>query len=239
MTPATLVRDTNSLDCNVLEPGDILMVANPTDWPIIRYTVFWSHVGIVGTEGLDVIDAIREPRGEWEGNPNWFHVQRGLLSSYLRSFDVLVARPRLPASERMQAAEYAESKVGAPYAATMREIILGRRSTTGYSCASLMWQAYNEQGLNLAPAPTYFDYAAIPLAMQRDRRVEVVGRGTRYNAIPASCKRLLLTRRFFRRFLGADILVWGYDGANGNGRNGHDCAAEESLQLEREVIHSG
>jgi uncharacterized protein YycO len=210
-----LIRDRATLDTSILEPGDILMVANPTDRPAIRYLVFWSHVGIIGSSGVDVIDAVREPRGEWHGEPNWFHVQRGPLSSYLLSYDILAVRPRLPAAARRAAADYAEGKVGAPYADSLRSILFGRRDTSGYSCASLMWQAYKKQGLNLAPAPSWFEYAVIPLALSRDPQVEVIGRGTRYRLIPVTCRRLRLERRWFRYVLGADILVDGAPDAEG------------------------
>ena len=210
MTPGTLIRDRNSFDASVLEPGDVLMVANPTDVPALRYLLFWSHVGIVGLDGL-VIDAVREPRGEWHGEPSWYHVQKGPVSSYLLSYDVLAVRPRLSSSARLAAAQYAESQVGAPYAGSVREILFGRRSTSGYSCASLMWQAYEQQGLNLAPAPRWLEYAAIPLAIAHDANVATVGKGTRYRPIPPSCRRLRLARHYYHDVLGANIIVEGTD----------------------------
>ena len=72
------VRPENTLDIAVLEAGDILMVANPTDMTLIRYAVFWSHVGLV-TERGDVIDAVREPRGEYGDQTEFYQVHRSSI----------------------------------------------------------------------------------------------------------------------------------------------------------------
>lgn len=191
----------NTLDITVLQPGDILLVANPTDMPIIRFTIFWSHVGIVSRRG-GVIDAVREPRGEGQDGQRWFRVQEAPLSSYLLAYDILALRPRVPAEARQAAARYAESKLGAPYGRGVRRILFGRRDTTAYSCASLMWQAYKEQGLDLAPAPARCAALnLVPLALARDPQVEVIGRGTRY--VDMSGWRVRAQRWWFRRVLRA------------------------------------
>lgn len=206
-----LLRAQNTLDCTLLEPGDILVVANPTDIGLMRLLLFWSHVGIVSTDTSLVIDAVREPRGEWSGEPRWRQVQAGPLASYLLSYDVLAVRPKLPAAARRAAALYAESKVGTPYAASVARILLGRRDTSAYSCASLMWQAYQRQGLDLAPVPAWCSLTVVPLFLARDPRIEVIGRGTRYRLLGPSQRRLTLERLWYRRVLGADILVSGCD----------------------------
>jgi len=203
-----LVRDFNTLDYSLLEPGDILMLANPTDMPVIRFLVFWSHVGIVATQG-DVIDAVREPRGEYTEDVPWYCVRRSPIKLYRAGYDILAVRPRLPAAARMAAALHAERHVGAPYAANVWRVFFGRRDTAGYSCAALMWQAYDKQGLNLAPAPAWCEYNVVPLFLARDPHVDVIARGTRYRPIPPSCRRLRLERRWFHHVLGADIFVDG------------------------------
>lgn len=104
-----LIRPYNTLDYDILEPGDILLVANPTDMPLIRYLIFWSHVGVVSTRGT-VIDAVREPRGEHQESQRWYQVQEAPLQSYRLAYDILAVRPRLPQQARHQAALYAESK---------------------------------------------------------------------------------------------------------------------------------
>ncbi len=200
------VRDTNSLDYSALAPGDILLVANPTDMRIMRYLIFWSHAGIVSTQG-DVIDAVREPRGDYDDSAVWYQVRRSPLSFYQKCYDILAVRPRLPQAARHAAALYAESKVGAPYAANMRMILFGRREERGYSCASLMWQVYKKQGLDLAPVPAWGGLNVLPLILAHDAQVEVVGRGTRYGLIEPSERRLWLERWWIRRVLGAEIMV--------------------------------
>jgi uncharacterized protein YycO len=211
-----VIRDQNTLDCTILEPGDILMVANPTDVPIIRYLIFWSHVGIVGLDSTQVIDAVREPRGEWTGEPAWYQVRRGPVSSYLLSYDILAIRPRLAAVARSAAAEYAESKVGLPYAPTVRRILYGRRDTSAYSCASLMWQAYERQGLDLAPIAASSGLNVVPLVLARSPHVDVIGRGTRYGSMRAQARRLRAQRWWFRHALGADIVGLGREDSPGD-----------------------
>lgn len=199
------VRDSNSLDYSILEPGDILLVANPTDMPVLRYLIFWSHVGIVSTQG-DVIDAVREPRGDYDAGALWRQVRRSPLSFYRLCYDILAVRPRLPAAARYAAALYAESKVGAPYAANMRMILFGRRDERGYSCASLMWQAYKLQGLDLAPVPAGCGLNVLPLLLARDAQVEVVGRGTRYGPIGRAEWARRAERWWVRRVVGTGIV---------------------------------
>lgn len=197
VTEQVLAR--NTLDVSLLQPGDILMVANPTDMPLIRYAIFWSHVGIVSARGT-VIDAVREPRGEGQDRQTWFQVQEAPLSAYLLAYDILAVRPRLPAEARLAAARYAASKLGAPYAPTVQRILLGRRDTAAYSCASLMWQAYQEQGLDLAPAPALCrNLNVMPLWLARDPQVEAVASGTRY--VHLSSRRSSAQRWWFRRVL--------------------------------------
>lgn len=209
-----LLRDFNTLDYSLLEPGDILSVANPTDVGLMRYLVFWSHVGVVSAHG-DVIDAVREPRGEYVGDDTFFQVHRSPFDSYRLSYDVLALRPKLPAAARREAALYAESKLGTPYSPTVLHILFGRRDTKGYSCASLLWQAYRQQGLDLGRLrltrliDPLLAVAVIPLALSHDPQVEIIDLGTRYRPIPEGARRLRWQRRWFKRVLGAHILVDG------------------------------
>jgi uncharacterized protein YycO len=194
----------NTLDNSILEPGDILLVANPTDMPLIRYLIFWSHVGLVSTRG-GVVDAVREPRGEATDEQAWFQVQHAPLLSYQLAYDILALRPRLPAAERRAAALYAESQIGLPYAPNLWRILFGRRDTTVCSCASLVWQAYKKQGLDLAPVPAWCSLNVLPLWLARDPQVEIIGRGTRYATIPAHMRRLRVQRWWFRRVVGGGV----------------------------------
>lgn len=198
----TTLLPANPLDLSMLEPGDILLVANPTDMPAIRWTLFWSHVGLYSTQG-DVIDAVREPRGEYAGEDVWFQVRRSSLASYEASHDLLALRPPLVTPARRAAALFAESKVGAPYAANVGRILWGRGDSRGYSCASLAWEAYNEQGLDLAPVPAWCRLNVVPLLLARDRRLQVVGRGTRYAELD---RRTRLARWWLTHILHAGVL---------------------------------
>jgi uncharacterized protein YycO len=208
MAASDLLRAENTLDYALLRPGDIVLVANPTDMPIIRYTVFWSHVGLVTEQG-DVIDAVRERRGEYLPDAAWFQVRRSPFDSYRKSYDVLALRPRCPAETRLAAVRYAETKVGAPYASSVPRILFGRKDESSYSCASLMWQAYARQGVELFSVPSWLSLNVAPLALDRNRALAVVGCGTRYLPLPREQRRLRVERWWFRRVVGANIRAGG------------------------------
>jgi uncharacterized protein YycO len=173
----------NSLDFRLLEPGDLLLVANPSDPAWIRYLLFWSHVGIVGLHE-NIIDAVREPRGACVEQQTWYHVQSVPYGVYQLNMDILALRVNASPAARWQAAAYAEERVGMPYAPTVWRILWGRRDTTAYSCASLMWQAYAAQGIDLDPLPIHGNLLVIPAVLACSRQVSVIGRGTRYAAPP-------------------------------------------------------
>lgn len=195
----------NDLDFSVLEPGDILIVSNPTDRWYTRFTVFWSHIGIVTERG--VVDAARDPRGERAKNRLWYSVQCVPFEDYAANYDILALRVRCECEKRLAAARYAESKIGAPYAPTIWHMLFTRRSTRYYSCASLMWQAYMLQGIDLNPTPFNLEFVVLPGALARSQYVEVIGRGTRYAAIPLTPGNLgvILSRCWFRYVLRCDI----------------------------------
>lgn len=131
------------------------------------------------------------------------------FDSYQKSYDILALRPQCTIETRRAAARYAESKVGAPYASSIPGILFGRSDETGYSCASLMWQAYKKQGLDLFPVPSWLDINVVPLALDHSTRLDVIGRGTRYRPIPTALRRLRAERCWFQRIIGANIFVDG------------------------------
>ncbi len=199
------IRPYNDLDFSLLEPGDILIVSNPTDRWYTRFTVFWSHIGIV--TGCGVVDAARDPRGEGAEKRTWYSVQCVPFDEYAVNYDILALRVRCGSAQRLAAARYAESKIGAPYAPTLWHMIFTRRSAEYYSCASLMWQAYVLQGIDLAPTPFNLEFVVLPGALARSKYVEVIGRGTRYAAIPLAPANLglIASRLWFRYLLRCEI----------------------------------
>lgn len=201
------LRGRNGLDFRSLEPGDLLLVANPTDPWYIRYTIFWSHVGIVTPEG--VVDAVREPRGELTELQSWGKVQCAPLEVYAAGHDLLALRVRCSPQEKQAAAEYARSRVGLPYSPTIKKILFSRRATGHYSCASLAWQAYMEQGIDLAPSPWDCDIFVLPVALLSSPHMEVVGYGTRYEGVKRSPRNLgsLIERLWLRRLARFEIVV--------------------------------
>jgi uncharacterized protein YycO len=202
------IKERNDLDLSLLEPGDLLLVANPTDPWYIRYTVFWSHVGMAVDGG--VIDAVREPRGEaTDLRPKWWSVQRVPFQAYASSHDILALRVTCGKDLRGEAARYAEARIGAPYSPNVAKILFSRRARDHYSCASLAWQAYMVQGIDLAPAPFGLEIAVLPAMLIRSPSVEVIAYGTRYGPAERGRSRLprLLVRRWFRHLSRADILV--------------------------------
>ncbi|MFQ6000336.1 MAG: hypothetical protein ACE5LG_01560, partial [Anaerolineae bacterium] len=127
----SLLKETNDLDFGSLEPGDLLLAANPTDPWYIRYTLFWSHVGIVTGEG--VIDAIRDPRGEYVELQRWGRVQSVPFKVYAANHDILALRVKCSPEVRRAAVEYAQGKIGLPYSPSIRKILFNRRDTDHYS----------------------------------------------------------------------------------------------------------
>jgi len=182
-----------------------LLVANPTDPWYIRYTLFWSHVGIVTPHG--VIDAIREPRGEYVELQRWGRVQCAPFEAYAANHDILALRVKCSPEVRRAAFEYAQGKIGLPYSPNIPKILFNRRDTDHYSCGSLAWQAYREQGIDLAPSP--FQILVIPAMLIRSPHIEMVAYGTRYKPIKRGWHHLgrLLERSWFRYLSRANIIV--------------------------------
>jgi uncharacterized protein YycO len=200
-----LLRDKNDLDFGALVPGDLLLVANPTDAWQVRYTLFWSHVGIVTS--LGVIDAIRDPRGDYIELQRWGMVQCAPFKVYTANHDILALRVKSSPEVRRAAVDYAQAKIGLPYSPNLRKILFNRRDTEHYSCGSLAWQAYMEQGIDLAPSP--FEALVLPAMLIRSPYIESVAYGTRYAPIKRSWRHLgrLLERLWFRYLSRAKIIV--------------------------------
>ncbi len=199
------LREENDLDFDLLEPGDLLLVANPTDLCLVRSLFFWSHVGIVAQGG--VVDAIRDPRGDYVEEQRWGTVQWVPFRIYRANTDIIALRVRCGPDKRMAAAQYAMRKLGLPYSPTLREIFLGRNHTTHYSCASLMWQAYETQGIDLDPLPWKSNLILFPALLLRSRHVDVIAQGTRYKPIARSWRNkwLMAERLWFKYVLRAKV----------------------------------
>lgn len=201
----SLLKEKNDLDFGFLEPGDLLLVANPTDPWYVRYTLFWSHVGIVTSQG--VIDAIRDPRGEYVELQRWGRVQCAPFEVYAANHDILALRVKCGPEVRQAAVEYAQGKIGLPYSPNIRKILFNRRDTDHYSCGSLAWQAYMGQGINLAPSS--FETLVIPAMLLRSSHIEIVAHGTRYKPIKRGWRQFgrLLERLWFRWLSRAKIIL--------------------------------
>jgi uncharacterized protein YycO len=195
------VETENDLDFNLLEPGDLLLVANPTDIWLVRYLLFWSHVGMVADRGL--VDAVRDPRGDYIEQQRWGTVQWVPYRIYRANHDILALRVKCSREKRAAAARYALQKVGLPYSPTLRTTFLGHRETDCYSCASLVWQAYLAQGIDLYPFPGGPIFNVLPSFILRSSHVEVIARGVRperaTGAWPKS--RLAVERLWFKYVL--------------------------------------
>jgi len=199
------LKEENDLDFDLLEPGDLLLVANPTDRWLGRYLFFWSHVGIVTEDG--VVDAIRDPRGEYIEAQQWGTVQCVPHRIYRANHDIIALRVKCGRQKRVAAARYAMEKLGLPYSPTLRKILLGRGDTTHYSCASLMWQAYKAQGIDLDPLPWKSNLILFPALLLRSRHIEIIARGSRYKPIAKSWRNrgLMMGRLWFKHILRANI----------------------------------
>jgi len=195
----------NDLDFDLLEPGDLLLVANPTDCWFVRYLSFWSHVGIVTPDGM--VDAINDPRGEHIEHQQWGTVQCVPYRIYDANHDIIALRVKCSREKRLAAARYATDKLGLPYSPTLRRMFFGRRDITHYSCASLIWQAYKTQGIDLDPLPWESNAIVCPALLLRSAHVEVIARGTRYGPIAKSWrnKGLMMERLWFKYMLRANI----------------------------------
>jgi len=200
-----LLKEKNDLDFGSLEPGDLLLVANPTDPWYIRYTLFWSHVGIVTPE--EVVDAIRDPRGEYAELQKWGTVHSAPFKVYAANHDILALRVKCSPEVRQAAVEYAQGKIGFPYSPNIPKILFNRRDTDHYSCGSLAWQAYMGQGINLAPSS--LETLVLPAMLLRNPHIEIVAYGTRYEPIKRGWRHLghLLERLWFRCISRANIII--------------------------------
>jgi len=201
LTVDSSVATENDLDFGLLEPGDLLLVANPTDIWLVRCLLFWSHVGLVADDG--VVDAIRDPRGDYIDEQRWGTVQWVPYRIYRANHDMMALRVKCSREKRLAAARYALQKVGLPYSPTLRKAFFGHRDTDCYSCASLVWQAYLAQEIDLYPFPGGPRFNILPSFVFRSSHVEVVDRGARPRQIAGVWhkRRLKLERLWFKYVL--------------------------------------
>jgi len=229
-----LFRLRNSLDFARLEPGDLILVANPSDPVWLQATLFWSHVAIYvgGDDSRAFVDAVNLPvRGAARRGDRtllWQRVRFTSRRAFESYVDLLVLRPLLPADARRAAAEFARSQVGKPFCRRPAAGILkGWPGGPGeppseYTCSSLVWEAYRRQGLDLSPRGLGRLFFPWPSRLDHDRRLRHVGRGTRLRPISPAAGRLgyFLARAWFKWGLRSDIL-WRGEPDN---RGGAECA---------------
>lgn len=201
-----LVRK-NTLDFSRLEPGDIVLCANPRDVFLLRALLFWSHAGIyTGQEGAHAfVDAVDLPvRGRRRGGRlPWQSVRHSSLSMYQSYVDVVALRVECPPEKRRDAAAFAEAQVGKPFPKRLWLSFLDRRHAGAFSCTSLVWHAYREQGIDLAPPWLLRLILPWPSALAGHSHVHIIGLGTRMKAVPFRSPYLTLAfeRFWFRRIL--------------------------------------
>ncbi len=175
----------NDLDTALLEPGDVVLVANSHDNRAIRWTMFWSHAAIyTGREPNEAfIDAVNLPVGRHAKRQIWRQVRFTPMARFRHYEDVLVLRPKAPPEVRRRAAEYAVAQVGKPFPPTWRAFFTGTNSDAYFSCTSLIWHAYHSQGIDLSARRRPFGLGRriipSPRSFQRHPRLRPVARGTR------------------------------------------------------------
>ena len=196
-----LVRK-NTFDFGLLEPGDIVLCANPRDVFLLRTLLFWSHAGIyTGDEGAHAfVDAVNLPvRGRRRGGRlTWQRVRYSSLAMYQSYVDVVVLRVDCPPEKRLAAADFAQTQLGKPFPRNLWVSFLSRRSDAqAYSCTSLVWHAYKIQGLDLSPLWLFRLVLPWPSALAANPRVRIIGVGTRLKNVPWRSPYLMLA---FERF---------------------------------------
>lgn len=208
-------KERNDLDFASLEAGDIVLMSNPWDRWYMRYTIFWSHAGLVTGKGGQeaIIDVVREPYGDYDrvGQRPFYQVHYCTYEAYARNYDLIALRVRCPLEVRQAAVCYAEGRIGTPYSPNIKKIIFNRHDTDHYSCSVLIWQAYRSQGIDLSPAPFGLNVTVMPYTFAHSRHVRVVAVGTRYMPIPRNWRNLglILRRWWYRNVLRAPIADWG------------------------------
>jgi uncharacterized protein YycO len=202
-----LLTRTNSLDFGSLEPGDIVLCANPRDVFALRAVLFWSHAGMYTGlgEARAFVDAVNLPvRGGARGKLIWRKVRFSSLAMYRGYVDVVALRVDCPPEARRAAAAFAVAQVGKPFARGLCVSFLNRRrDDNSFTCTSLVWRAYLEQGIDLAPAWLCRRVLPWPSALAAHQRVRVVGVGTRLRPIPRrrAYLPLIIQRCWFARIL--------------------------------------
>lgn len=172
-------------------------------------------------EGEDhaFVDAVNLPipragRRSGRGLP-WQRVRFSPLRMFRSYVDVLALRPPLPADRRKAAAEYARAQVGQPFHGSLIQGLLRRTAAARaaedgpkeFTCSSLIWLAYLKQGFDLSSGPLRRLAVPWPSLLSHDRRLQRVGRGTRYRPFrPAPGQVwLYLARAWFRWALRSDV----------------------------------
>ncbi len=208
-----LLTKWNSLDFSLLEAGDIVLCANPHDVPAMRAVLFWSHAGIytgLPDESRAFVDAVNLPvRDRGRGKLPWQRVRFTSKRMYASYVDILVLRPDCPREKRAAAAAYAIGKVGKPFHRWLLVGFLKIRDEDHFTCASLVYQAYRVQGVDLAPRLFFRRVVPWPSAMAKHPHIRVVAAGTRWRPIPLTPAnwKIILARLWFRYARGAPIIL--------------------------------
>ncbi|MHB0886552.1 MAG: YiiX/YebB-like N1pC/P60 family cysteine hydrolase [Bacillota bacterium] len=208
-----LLTEMNDVDFSRLEPGDIVLCANPHDVSALRAALFWSHAGMytgLADESRAFVDAVDLPvRRRSERKLLWQRVRFTSKRMYLSYVDILVLRPECSREKREAAAAYAVSKAGRPFPRHFWLSFLRRNDQEAFTCTSLVYHAYRAQGVDLAPILLFRRVVPWPSALAKHPQVEVVAQGTRWRPIPLTRAnwRLIVQRLWFRYVARARIIV--------------------------------
>lgn len=208
-----LLTKLNDVYFSRLEPGDIVLCANPHDVSFLRAALFWSHAGLytgLPDEARAFVDAVDLPvRRRSEGKLIWQRVRFTSRRMYLSYVDILVLRPKCSREKREAAAAYAVSKAGKPFPRRFWLSFLRRNDQEAFTCTSLVYHAYRAQGVDLAPRLLLRRVVPWPSALAKSPLVAVVAEGTRWRPIPLTWAnwRLILQRLWFRYVARARIIV--------------------------------
>lgn len=136
-----LLTKLNDVYFSRLEPGDIVLCANPHDVSFLRAALFWSHAGLytgLPDEARAFVDAVDLPvRRRSEGKLIWQRVRFTSRRMYLSYVDILVLRPKCSREKREAAAAYAVSKAGKPFPRRFWLSFLRRNDQEAFTCTSL------------------------------------------------------------------------------------------------------
>ncbi|HEY3313678.1 MAG TPA: hypothetical protein VGL40_00115 [Bacillota bacterium] len=208
-----LLSKQNSVDFARLEPGDIVLCANPHDASLLRTFLFWSHAGLytgLPEAAKAFVDAVDLPvRRRSERRLPWQRVRFTSKRMYLSYVDILVLRVDCSKEKREAAAAFAVAQVGKPFPRHLFRTFFRLHDQTAFTCTSLVYHAYRGQGVDLSPRILLGRTIPWPSSLARHPRIEEVARGTRWRPIPLSVRnwRPIIQRLWFRYVIRTQIIL--------------------------------